>query len=56
MRRARLEGTPPPKRGEELVTHDQYVTPTVLQTIGVGLVQGRWLSESDRDSLNPVCW
>jgi len=51
---ARVEGTPPPRRGEELVVHYQAVTPDYFKAIGVGLVRGRWFSETDRDTLNPV--
>ena len=49
-----VEGAPPPKRGEELVAHYQYVTPDYFRAIGVKLVSGRWLTEADHDSLNPV--
>ena len=51
---ATVEGAPPPKRGEELVAHYQYVTPDYFKTIGVPLVRGRWFTDADRDSLNPV--
>jgi putative ABC transport system permease protein len=51
---ARVEGTPPPKRGEELTSHFQYVTPDFFKALGVGLVRGRWFTDSDRDSLNPT--
>ena len=51
---ARVEGSPPPKRGEDLVAHYQYVTPDFFKSIGVPLVRGRWFTDADRDSLNPV--
>jgi putative ABC transport system permease protein len=51
---ARVEGSPPPKRGEELISHFQWVTPDYFNTIGVPLVRGRWFTDADRDSLNPV--
>ena len=51
---ATIEGAPPPKRGEELVAHWQYVTPGYFQAIGVKLLRGRWFTDADRDSLNPV--
>ena len=51
---ATVEGAPPPKRGEELVTHYQYVTPDYFRAIGVRLIRGRWFTDTDRDSLNPV--
>ena len=51
---AHVEGAPPPKRGEELIAHYQYVTPDYFKTIGVPLVHGRWFTDADRDSLNPV--
>ncbi|HEV8215057.1 MAG TPA: ABC transporter permease [Gemmatimonadaceae bacterium] len=51
---ARIEGSPPPKRGEELISHFQWVTPDYFKTIGVSLVRGRWFTAADRDSLNPV--
>ena len=50
----RIEGTPKPKAGEELDAHYQYVTPDYFKAIGVALLRGRWLTEADRDSLNPV--
>ena len=50
----RIEGTPKPKPGEELIAHFQYVTPDYFKAIGVGLLRGRWFTEADRDSLNPV--
>jgi len=49
-----VEGAPPPKRGEELVAHYQYVTPAYFPAIGVRLERGRWFTDADRDSLNPV--
>jgi putative ABC transport system permease protein len=49
-----IEGAPPPKRGEDLVAHWQYVTPGYFQAIGVKLLSGRWFTDADRDSLNPV--
>jgi predicted permease len=51
---ARVEGTPKPKPGEELIAHYQYVTPDFFKAIGVGLLRGRWFTDADRDSLNPV--
>ena len=51
---AHVEGAPPPKRGQELIAHYQYVTPDYFKTIGVSLVRGRWFNDADRDSLNPV--
>jgi len=51
---ARIEGTPKPKPGEELIAHYQYVSPDYFKAIGVPLLRGRWFTEVDRDSLNPV--
>ncbi|HEY2377350.1 MAG TPA: ABC transporter permease [Gemmatimonadaceae bacterium] len=51
---ATVEGTPPPRRGEELMAHYQFVAPEYFKAIGVGLVRGRWLADADRDTLNPV--
>jgi len=51
---ATVEGAPAPKRGEELVAHYQRVTPDYFKAIGVPLVRGRWFTDADRDSLNPV--
>jgi putative ABC transport system permease protein len=51
---ARIDGTPLPKRGEELIAHYQYVTPDYFRAIGVRLLRGRWFTDADRDSLNPV--
>jgi putative ABC transport system permease protein len=49
-----VEGAPPPRRGEELVSHYQLVTPDYFKAIDVGLVRGRWFTAADRDSLAPV--
>jgi putative ABC transport system permease protein len=51
---AAVEGAPPPKRGEELVVHFQFATPDFFKAIGVRLLRGRWFTDADRDSLNPV--
>ena len=51
---ARIEGTPQPRRGEELISHYQLVTPDYFKTIGVPLVRGRWLTAADRDSTAPA--
>ena len=51
---ATVEGAPRPRAGEELDAHYQYVTPEYFKAIGVGLVRGRWFTDADRDSLNPV--
>lgn len=49
-----IAGAPPRRRGEELIAHFQYVTPDYFRTIGVRLLRGRWFTDADRDSLNPV--
>jgi putative ABC transport system permease protein len=49
-----IEGEPPPKRGQELDAHFQFVTPDYFKAIGVPLLRGRWLTDADRDTLNPV--
>jgi putative ABC transport system permease protein len=51
---AAAEGAPPARRGEELISHYQFVTPGFFQTIGVPLLRGRWLADADRDTLAPV--
>jgi putative ABC transport system permease protein len=51
---ARIEGSPQPRRGEELISHYQVVTPDYFKTIGVQLVRGRWLTPADRDSTAPA--
>jgi len=48
-----IEGEAPPPRNEAVDAHFQNVTPDYFKTIGVALVRGRWLNETDRDSLNP---
>ena len=48
------KGWPPPKPGQEFVTHYQFVSPTFFQTMGVRLQRGRWLTDSDRDTMNVV--
>ena len=51
---AALEGAPKARRGEELVAHNQLVTPEFFQAIGVPLIRGRWLTSADRDPSAPV--
>jgi putative ABC transport system permease protein len=46
-----IDGAPPAKKGEELVSHYQVMTPDFFKTIGVQLVRGRWLAPTDRDSM-----
>jgi putative ABC transport system permease protein len=48
------KGWPPPKPGQEFDTHYQFVSPTFFQTMGVTLERGRWLTDADRDTANPV--
>lgn len=50
---ALVEGAPLPRPGSELIAHFQNVTSDYFATIGVPLLRGRWLDETDRDSLNP---
>jgi predicted permease len=49
-----VKGAPPPTPGEDFVSHYQAVSPTFFNTIGVRLVRGRGLTETDRDTVNPV--
>jgi putative ABC transport system permease protein len=52
---ASVEGAPPPvKKEDELDVHFQYVTPDFFKAMGVSLVRGRWLTDADGDTLNPV--
>ena len=51
---ASVEGAPRPRRGEELIAHYQFVTPDYFKAIGVALRRGRWFTEADRDTVNPV--
>jgi len=48
-----IAGAPPPRPDEGIITHFQNVTPEYFKTIGVPLVRGRWLNDTDRDTLNP---
>jgi predicted permease len=48
------EGWPQPKPGQDFVAHYQYVSPTFFTTIGVPLLKGRGIVDSDRDTLNKV--
>jgi len=48
------KGWAPPKPGDEVITHYQYVSPTFFGTIGVPLVRGRWFTDADRDTANVV--
>ena len=52
--RSAVEGMPPARRGEEIVSHFQVVTPDYFKAIGVPLVRGRWLRDADRDTAAPV--
>jgi putative ABC transport system permease protein len=49
-----IDGKAPPRRGEELVAHYQFVTPDYFRAIGVPLLRGRGLTAADRDSMAPV--
>jgi putative ABC transport system permease protein len=49
---AEVEGMPAPRAGEEVIAHFENVTPDYFRTIGVQLERGRWLNETDNDSLN----
>ena len=49
-----FEGRPAPRKGEEFVSHFQWVTPGYFRAIGVPLRRGRMLSASDHDSSAPV--
>ena len=46
------KGWPKPKPGEDFDSHYQYVSPSFFRTIGVPLLRGRGLAESDRDTVN----
>jgi predicted permease len=43
----------PKQPNDWVVAHFQSVTPDYFKTIGVPLLRGRWLDETDRDTLNP---
>ncbi len=45
-----IEGRPAPKQGEEFVSHYQTVTPDYFKAIGVPLLRGRWIADTDRDT------
>ena len=45
-----VEGQPPPRPGEDFISHYQNVTPGFFQALGVPLVLGRGLTMQDRDS------
>jgi hypothetical protein len=49
-----IEGRPPVPREQEIDSHYQMVTPDYFRAIGVPLVRGRWLAETDRDTAAPV--
>ena len=49
-----VEGAPPQRQGEELVSLFQSVSPDYFKAIGVPLLKGRWLNAGDRDSLAPA--
>jgi putative ABC transport system permease protein len=45
-----VEGQPPRPRGQEVVSHYQFVTPGYFRAIGVPLLRGRPLTAADRSS------
>ncbi|MDQ6831708.1 MAG: ABC transporter permease [Gemmatimonadota bacterium] len=45
-----IEGRPAPKQGEEFVSHYQTITPDYFKTIGVPLLRGRGIQNTDRDT------
>ena len=47
-------GRPPARANQELITHYQLVFPDFFKAMGVPIVRGRMLNESDRDSLAPT--
>jgi predicted permease len=47
-------GRPPALPNQELITHYQIVFPDFFKAMGVSLVRGRMLTETDRDSLAPA--
>jgi predicted permease len=49
-----VEGRPPARPGEELVSLYQFVTPGFLTAMGVPVLRGRGLTERDRDTLAMV--
>jgi putative ABC transport system permease protein len=49
-----VEGGPPPRTGQELLTLNLVVTPGYLETIGVPILRGRGFAATDRDSVAPV--
>jgi predicted permease len=49
-----VEGRPPHRAGDELNVLFQWITPGFFPTIGVDIVAGRGLLETDRDPKNPV--
>ena len=46
------KGWPKPKPGEDFDSHYQYVSPSFFRTIGVPLLRGRGLAETDRDTVS----
>ncbi len=47
-------GRPPAQPNQEIITHYQLVYPDFFKAMGVPVVRGRMLNESDRDSLAPT--
>jgi putative ABC transport system permease protein len=49
-----IEGAPAPRNGEAFISHFQAVSPGFMRTLGVPILRGRGLLESDRDTINVV--
>src|SRR4029077_6185530 len=49
-----VEGRPPPNPNDVPITSHRVVSPGYLETLGVKLVQGRFIDQNDRADSTPV--